>query len=398
MSAFGLVDAKAASQINNFLICVEMLIASLAHFYVFPHHEWHPTYQKQRERTLLIQDTMALRDFVQDMRSMMTSRKAAARSGSIGDPSAEVAGEIDEVKADLPPMGHIDVGGKTAAATSGNESSASYRHSAMHGDNKDNDEDYHSVERQDSGDDDDDDDNSDSGLLLRRLSSGESRDQQRRTSAFSTATPPQSRQKSLVEAKVKETDHLLGSASSASTTASSFKSPDEMKYVQQQVERNLRRLEHMEEPSRSTQDNAPTTTSLHHRGRSHSPPRSMFNHTAGPFYQHSAPLTVESSSARNPHSAEYYTTASSSTSPPPPGSHTQSSPTPTFSSHQSIASGETVVVSEEDFVHTSPDPSFCGQPSQQDSITSSDQSSQQRPVSSGQRPTSATIVDDYESV
>lgn len=99
MSAFGLVDEKAAAQISNFLICVEMLIASIAHFYVFPHHEWHPTYQKQRERTLLIQDTMALRDFVQDMRSMMTSRRAASRSTEVLDDNGvvvDIEGECEE--------------------------------------------------------------------------------------------------------------------------------------------------------------------------------------------------------------------------------------------------------------------------------------------------------------
>lgn len=36
MSTFGFVDAKAATQIQNLLICLEMLLASIAHVYIFP--------------------------------------------------------------------------------------------------------------------------------------------------------------------------------------------------------------------------------------------------------------------------------------------------------------------------------------------------------------------------
>jgi hypothetical protein len=40
MGSLGMVDEKSALQIQNLLICIEMLIASLLHFYIFPYHEW----------------------------------------------------------------------------------------------------------------------------------------------------------------------------------------------------------------------------------------------------------------------------------------------------------------------------------------------------------------------
>ena len=73
MSALGWVDDKAASQIQNLLICIEMLLASLAHFYIFPHHEWATGYKKEREKGIMLKDTLALRDFVKDMRLMVTT-------------------------------------------------------------------------------------------------------------------------------------------------------------------------------------------------------------------------------------------------------------------------------------------------------------------------------------
>jgi hypothetical protein len=72
MSAYGLVDERTASQCQNLLICIEMLIASVAHLYVFPHQEWAPSYRHERQRSLLLRDTMALGDFYRDMRRLVT--------------------------------------------------------------------------------------------------------------------------------------------------------------------------------------------------------------------------------------------------------------------------------------------------------------------------------------
>lgn len=78
MSAFDLVDEKAASQIQNLLICVEMLIATIAHYYIFPYHEWHPDYKKKQERTLLMIETMGFMEFVQDTKSLLAPRRRPA--------------------------------------------------------------------------------------------------------------------------------------------------------------------------------------------------------------------------------------------------------------------------------------------------------------------------------
>lgn len=73
MGGLGLVEEKAALQIQNLLICIEMLIASLAHFYIFPYHEWQEGYKREKEKSILLRDTLALRDFVKDMKMMVTT-------------------------------------------------------------------------------------------------------------------------------------------------------------------------------------------------------------------------------------------------------------------------------------------------------------------------------------
>ena len=73
MGSLGMVNEKAALQIQNLLICIEMLIASLAHFYIFPYHEWQEGYKREKEKNILLRDTLALRDFVRDMRMMVTT-------------------------------------------------------------------------------------------------------------------------------------------------------------------------------------------------------------------------------------------------------------------------------------------------------------------------------------
>ena len=73
MGSLGMVNEKAALQIQNLLICIEMLIASLAHFYIFPYHEWQDGYKSVKEKTILLRDTLALRDFARDMKMMVTT-------------------------------------------------------------------------------------------------------------------------------------------------------------------------------------------------------------------------------------------------------------------------------------------------------------------------------------
>ena len=61
----GLQDAAAASSMQNFIICVEMFLASLAHAYVYGHQEWEPGWQPPQEH-LHLSDNVAIGDFIAD--------------------------------------------------------------------------------------------------------------------------------------------------------------------------------------------------------------------------------------------------------------------------------------------------------------------------------------------
>eukprot|EP00520_Triparma_pacifica_P001188 CAMPEP_0118643888 /NCGR_PEP_ID=MMETSP0785-20121206/6630_1 /TAXON_ID=91992 /ORGANISM="Bolidomonas pacifica, Strain CCMP 1866" /LENGTH=528 /DNA_ID=CAMNT_0006535579 /DNA_START=75 /DNA_END=1658 /DNA_ORIENTATION=- len=66
-----------AKQAQSFLICIEMLIASIAHFYVFPHYEWESGYVRETKSKTKFGDNLALRDFIGDLKVIMggTSKK-----------------------------------------------------------------------------------------------------------------------------------------------------------------------------------------------------------------------------------------------------------------------------------------------------------------------------------
>eukprot|EP00594_Rhizosolenia_setigera_P014881 CAMPEP_0178963212 /NCGR_PEP_ID=MMETSP0789-20121207/14880_1 /TAXON_ID=3005 /ORGANISM="Rhizosolenia setigera, Strain CCMP 1694" /LENGTH=883 /DNA_ID=CAMNT_0020647619 /DNA_START=27 /DNA_END=2678 /DNA_ORIENTATION=- len=59
-----------AEQAQNFLICLEMLLFSIAHFYVFPTSEWKPGYRPIESKNKF-GDHMALRDFLSDMKLVL---------------------------------------------------------------------------------------------------------------------------------------------------------------------------------------------------------------------------------------------------------------------------------------------------------------------------------------
>ena len=71
----GFVDAASAASAQDFLICIEMLIASLAHFYIFPTSQWQPGYRERRMRAaaadeeaeLRLTSTFAVSDFFHDI-------------------------------------------------------------------------------------------------------------------------------------------------------------------------------------------------------------------------------------------------------------------------------------------------------------------------------------------
>ncbi len=61
-----------SEQIQNFLICMEMLLFSIAHFYCFPIEEWQPGY-KVNYRKAKFGESLALTDFFSDLKIIMTN-------------------------------------------------------------------------------------------------------------------------------------------------------------------------------------------------------------------------------------------------------------------------------------------------------------------------------------
>jgi len=80
-------------QAQNFLICLEMLLFSIAHFYCFPTEEWEEGYRPSQEKKTKFGDNMALGDFMSDLKLIMRGNK----SGGKGKKNeAEVSGDTDD--------------------------------------------------------------------------------------------------------------------------------------------------------------------------------------------------------------------------------------------------------------------------------------------------------------
>ena len=60
-----------AKQAQNFLICLEMLLFSIAHFYCFPTDEWQDGYRPIMEKRVKGLDNMAFGDFMADLKLIM---------------------------------------------------------------------------------------------------------------------------------------------------------------------------------------------------------------------------------------------------------------------------------------------------------------------------------------
>ena len=90
-----------AKQSQSFLICIEMLVASIAHFYVFPHYEWREGYEPQTTSKTKFGDNLALRDFVGDLKIILgrqQNQKIKNKGGEGENTSKEerVAGDIND--------------------------------------------------------------------------------------------------------------------------------------------------------------------------------------------------------------------------------------------------------------------------------------------------------------
>lgn len=101
MYTLGFATESEASQMQNFLICVEMLLASIAHYYIFPYEEWEDDYvtkfnlNKTKRNGLGFHDSLAFRDFATDMKRLVTKHAwdaetptGSERNGGIDDAPA----------------------------------------------------------------------------------------------------------------------------------------------------------------------------------------------------------------------------------------------------------------------------------------------------------------------
>jgi hypothetical protein len=88
-----------AAQIQNFLICLEMLFFSIAHYCVFPAEEWEPGYRPRA----MARPGIGLKDFVSDMSYIIKSRRnrtSRSAKGCVPVPSFEDLEDGDEADID----------------------------------------------------------------------------------------------------------------------------------------------------------------------------------------------------------------------------------------------------------------------------------------------------------
>ena len=92
-----------AMSAQNFLICLEMLLFSIAHFYCFPTYEWEPNYRVEFNKAKYgIKETLALGDFMSDLKLIMLkgNSKKKLRSSSTSKRPSEPSVPEEEVEDD----------------------------------------------------------------------------------------------------------------------------------------------------------------------------------------------------------------------------------------------------------------------------------------------------------
>ena len=93
-----------ASSAQNFLICLEMLLFSIAHFYCFPTYEWEPNYRANFNKAKYgIKEQFALGDFVADLKLIMkgnSKRRKSSKTAASKEPSEPSVPEEGETIAD----------------------------------------------------------------------------------------------------------------------------------------------------------------------------------------------------------------------------------------------------------------------------------------------------------
>lgn len=85
-----------AEKTQSFLICLEMLLFAIAHFYAFPVEEWQEGYHRV-ESTQKFGDTVAIRDFLQDLKLVLNSQQLSINSKAQQDALKKAISEVDAV-------------------------------------------------------------------------------------------------------------------------------------------------------------------------------------------------------------------------------------------------------------------------------------------------------------
>ena len=85
---------------QNFLICLEMLLFAIAHFYVFPTEEWHPNYRPSISKTKF-GDNIALRDFFTDLKLLIRGGEDEGDELSPTDQNDKILHKIKDLEANM---------------------------------------------------------------------------------------------------------------------------------------------------------------------------------------------------------------------------------------------------------------------------------------------------------
>lgn len=90
-----LSDRSAALAFQNFLVCVEMFLAALAHAHIFGADEWQPDYVPVHLHAS-VADNLALNDFLKDFRSVLPKRLRRLPEGEPAPPPDGSATLLEE--------------------------------------------------------------------------------------------------------------------------------------------------------------------------------------------------------------------------------------------------------------------------------------------------------------
>mmetsp|Transcript_16637 Transcript_16637/g.24277 ORF Transcript_16637/g.24277 Transcript_16637/m.24277 type:complete len:222 (+) Transcript_16637:219-884(+) len=80
-----------SKEAQSFLICLEMFMFAIVHCFVFPTEEWEQGYQEKERKRMKgkFGDTLALRDFVRDVKVVMRSKRNRRRGDRVSIPQHE---------------------------------------------------------------------------------------------------------------------------------------------------------------------------------------------------------------------------------------------------------------------------------------------------------------------